>query len=173
MTRGRSSVVTSETTSKKCSGTRCSGRLFRGACRWRNALHTRNQSSASRLTPLEPSNTTNSRKRSSDVSKQRGLPSQRRMRHDYHFVDNLTSGPPTAVGRMIPLDLLVPNPDQPRRSFGDMADLVSSIQENGVLEPVLVRPTGEKYQIIAGARRLRGAGVVWLFPSPSGAVYGA
>ena len=89
------------------------------------------------------------------MSKQRGLPSQRRMRHDFHFVDNLTSGPPTGVGRMIPLDLLVPNPDQPRRSFGDMADLVSSIKEKGVLEPVLVRPTGEKYQIIAGERRFR------------------
>jgi len=56
---------------------------------------------------------------------------------------------------MIPLELLVPNPDQPRRSFGDMADLVSSIKEKGVLEPVLVRPTGEKYQIIAGERRFR------------------
>jgi len=56
---------------------------------------------------------------------------------------------------MIPLDLLVPNPDQPRRSFGDMADLVSSIKEKGVLEPVLVRPTGEKFQIIAGERRYR------------------
>src|SRR2546427_5181189 len=155
MTRGRSSVVTSETTSKKCSGTRCSGRLFRGACAWRKALHTRNQSSASRLTPLEPSNTTNSRKRSSDVSKQRGLPSQRRMRHDYHFVDNLTSGPSTAIGRMIPLELLVPNPDQPRRAFGDMADPVSSIKEKGGLEPVLVRPTGEEDQIIAGESRFR------------------
>jgi ParB family transcriptional regulator, chromosome partitioning protein len=77
------------------------------------------------------------------------------MRHDYHFVDNLTSAPSTGVGRMIPLELLVPNPDQPRRSFGDMADLVSSIKEKGVLEPVLVRPTGEKYQIIAGERRFR------------------
>jgi len=77
------------------------------------------------------------------------------MRHDFHFVDNLTGTPGAGVGRMIPLELLVPNPDQPRRSFGDMADLVSSIKEKGVLEPVLVRPTGEKYQIIAGERRYR------------------
>ena len=77
------------------------------------------------------------------------------MRHDFHFVDNLTGAPAPGVGRMIPLELLVPNPDQPRRSFGDMADLVSSIKEKGVLEPVLVRPTGEKYQIIAGERRYR------------------
>src|SRR5206468_13043665 len=111
--------------------------------------------SASHTTPPERSNTINFQKRSSVVSKQRGLPSQRRMRHDYHFVDNLTSGPSTAIGRMIPLELLVPNPDQPRRAFGDMADLVSSIKEKGVLEPVLVRPTGEKYQIIAGERRFR------------------
>jgi len=89
------------------------------------------------------------------VSKQRGLPVQRKMRHDYHFVDNLSAGPATGVGRMIPLELLMPNPDQPRRAFGDMADLVSSIKEKGVLEPVLVRPTGEKYQIIAGERRYR------------------
>jgi ParB family chromosome partitioning protein len=77
------------------------------------------------------------------------------MRHDFHFVDNLTSAPNQAIGRMIPLDLLIPNPDQPRRSFGDIDDLVSSIKEKGVLEPVLVRPAGEKFQIIAGERRYR------------------
>lgn len=77
------------------------------------------------------------------------------MRHDFHFVDNLSAGPSSSIGRMIPLDLLVPNPDQPRRSFGDMADLISSIKEKGVLEPVLVRSAGEKYQIIAGERRYR------------------
>jgi len=77
------------------------------------------------------------------------------MRHDYHFVDNLSTGPAQAVGRMIPTELLVPNPDQPRRVFGDITDLISSIKEKGVLEPVLVRPSGEKFQIIAGERRYR------------------
>ncbi|MGH9748924.1 MAG: ParB/RepB/Spo0J family partition protein [Candidatus Polarisedimenticolia bacterium] len=80
---------------------------------------------------------------------------QRRMRHDYHFVDNLSAPPNSSVGKMIPLDLLVPNPDQPRRSFGDLDDLVSSIKEKGVLEPILVRPSSGKYQIIAGERRFR------------------
>jgi ParB family transcriptional regulator, chromosome partitioning protein len=89
------------------------------------------------------------------VSKQRGLPTDRRMRHDYHFVDQLVSPPASGVGRMIPIEMLVPNPDQPRKTFGDIADLVSSIKEKGVLEPVLVRPTGEKFQIIAGERRYR------------------
>jgi ParB family chromosome partitioning protein len=77
------------------------------------------------------------------------------MRHDHHFVDQLAAPPSTGVGRMIAIDMLVPNPDQPRKSFGDIADLVSSIKEKGVLEPVLVRPDGEKFQIIAGERRYR------------------
>jgi ParB family transcriptional regulator, chromosome partitioning protein len=89
------------------------------------------------------------------VSKQRGLPTNRRMRHDYHFVDHLVAAPATSIGRMIPIEMLVPNPDQPRKVFGNIADLVSSIKEKGVLEPVLVRPTGEKFQIIAGERRYR------------------
>jgi len=89
------------------------------------------------------------------VSKQRGLPTNRRMRHDQHFVDNLVAGPSESIGRLIPIDQLIPNPDQPRKMFGDITDLVSSIKEKGVLEPVLVRPAGEKFQIIAGERRYR------------------
>lgn len=89
------------------------------------------------------------------MSKQRGLPDNRRMRHDHHFVDHLVAAPAGGVGRMIPIEQLEPNPDQPRRSFGEMADLVSSIKEKGVLEPMLVRPAGEKFQIIAGERRYR------------------
>lgn len=77
------------------------------------------------------------------------------MRHDHHFVDYIATGGKESIGRFIPLDLLVPNPDQPRRAFGDIADLVSSIKEKGVLEPILVRPMDEKFQIIAGERRYR------------------
>jgi len=77
------------------------------------------------------------------------------MRHDHHFVDHLVAAPAGGVGRMIPIEQLEPNPDQPRRVFGEMADLISSIKEKGVLEPVLVRPAGEKFQIIAGERRYR------------------
>jgi len=56
---------------------------------------------------------------------------------------------------MIPIDSLTPNPDQPRKIFGDIDDLVSSIKEKGVLEPILVRPDGDRFQIIAGERRFR------------------
>jgi len=59
-----------------------------------------------------------------------------------------------------PIDLLVRNPDQPRRIFteGDIDDLAASIKEKGVLQPILVRPApGQpgKYQIVAGERRWR------------------
>jgi len=78
------------------------------------------------------------------------------MRHDAHFVEALTSGRGGPVGKMVPVDQLEPNPDQPRKEFGDLSDLVSSVQEKGVLAPILVRRIGtERFQIIAGERRYR------------------
>ncbi|MGD8375587.1 MAG: ParB/RepB/Spo0J family partition protein [Acidobacteriota bacterium] len=78
------------------------------------------------------------------------------MRHDAHFVEALTSDRGAPIGRMIAVDRLEPNPEQPRRDFGDLQDLVSSVKEKGVLAPILVRQIGpERYQIIAGERRYR------------------
>jgi ParB family chromosome partitioning protein len=60
--------------------------------------------------------------------------------------------------RMIPVDAIVPNPHQPRREFSEegLNDLAASIRTRGVLQPVLVRPLGdEKYELVAGERRLR------------------
>ncbi len=84
----------------------------------------------------------------------RGLPTDVRMRADAHFVDHITSGRTTAVGRMLEIDRIEPNPTQPRREMRDIEELVSSVRERGILEPILVRPmdTG-KFQIIAGERR--------------------
>lgn len=52
-----------------------------------------------------------------------------------------------------------PNPDQPRREFDPQAlsDLADSLREHGLLQPILVRPLGDRYCIIAGERRLRAA----------------
>jgi ParB family chromosome partitioning protein len=76
------------------------------------------------------------------------------MRHDFHFVEELaTPRDPQAIGRMIELGLLDVNPHQPRKSLGDLSDLISSIKEKGILEPVLVREVGGRFQIIAGERR--------------------
>jgi len=90
------------------------------------------------------------------VSK-RGLPAGIRMRHDAHYVEELATHHPTPIGRLIALDQLDPNPEQPRVEIGDLNDLTASIKEKGVLEPLLVKPsriTG-RWMIIAGERRWR------------------
>ena len=89
----------------------------------------------------------------------RGLPTGLQMRHDAHYVEELSQHRPAQIGRMIPLDKLDPNPEQPRVDFGDLSELTASIAEKGVLEPLLVKPnrlTG-RWMIIAGERRFRSA----------------
>ncbi len=86
-----------------------------------------------------------------------GLPETIRMRHDTHFVDQLARPGGEAIGRLIPVDEIEPNPDQPRQALGDLAELTASIREKGVLEPLLVRKVGGRYEIIAGERRYRAA----------------
>jgi ParB family chromosome partitioning protein len=92
------------------------------------------------------------------VSK-RGLPTGLQMRHDAHFVEELSQHQPAPVGRMIALEKLDPNPEQPRVELGDLSELTASIAEKGVLEPLLVRPSSftGRWMIIAGERRWRAA----------------
>lgn len=88
----------------------------------------------------------------------RGLPTGLSMRHDAHYVEELTqSNTTTHVGRLIPIDKIDPNPDQPRTEIGDLTELTASIKEKGVLEPLLVKPTLGRWMIIAGERRWRAA----------------
>jgi len=58
-----------------------------------------------------------------------------------------------------PVEELKPHHQQPRKTFNDakMAELVASIREKGVIQPLVVRHTGDHYQIIAGERRWRAA----------------
>jgi ParB family chromosome partitioning protein len=79
------------------------------------------------------------------------------MRHDSHFVERLGARPTGAVGRQIPAASIDPSPNQPRRRFDGIAELVSSVKEKGILEPILVRKRNDRYQIIAGERRFRAA----------------
>ena len=81
------------------------------------------------------------------------------MRHDSHYVEELASQSPTTIGRLIPVEALEPNPEQPRVEIGDLTELTTSVREKGVLEPLLVKPTGQKgrWMIIAGERRWRAA----------------
>ena len=59
--------------------------------------------------------------------------------------------------RMLPIRLIDPNRDQPRRSFDEEAlkELAASIRAVGVLQPIIVAPEGRRYTIIAGERRYR------------------
>ncbi len=87
----------------------------------------------------------------------RGLPEALQMRHDAHYVEALASSAAPPVGRMVAIDLVDPNPDQPRQAMGDLSDLVASLTEKGIIEPLIVRQRGARYQIIAGERRYQAA----------------
>jgi ParB family chromosome partitioning protein len=79
------------------------------------------------------------------------------MRHDEHYVDALTNSAGTPIGRLVPIDQIEPNPDQPRQVMGDLSELMASISEKGIIEPLIVRQRGSRYQIIAGERRYQAA----------------
>ncbi|MGI8835032.1 MAG: ParB/RepB/Spo0J family partition protein [Pyrinomonadaceae bacterium] len=98
----------------------------------------------------------------------RGLPTGLQMRHDAHYVEELTQHQPAAVGRMIPIDKIDPNPEQPRSEFGDLTELTASIADKGVLEPLLVKPSRStgRWMIIAGERRYRAARAAGLTELP-------
>ncbi|MCX6563339.1 MAG: ParB/RepB/Spo0J family partition protein [Candidatus Aminicenantes bacterium] len=86
-------------------------------------------------------------------TKRSGLPDTIGMRHDTHFVEFISKKVTAPLVRMIPLDRIEPNPRQARSELGNIDELVNSIKSKGVLEPIIVRPRGEKYEIIAGERR--------------------
>jgi ParB family chromosome partitioning protein len=100
---------------------------------------------------------------------------QVKMRHDTHFVEELTARHETPVGKMVSLSAIEPDPNQPRSTMGDLDELVGSIRDKGVLEPILVRPRPEDegpeppgvlYRIISGERRYRAAQEAGLYEVP-------
>lgn len=110
--------------------------------------------------------------------RRRGLPLRVKMRHDTHFVEDLAGRHGTPIGTMAPLSSLEPDPHQPRAAVGDLSDLVASIRDKGVLEPLLVRPNpspvgeggegeaGKRFRIISGERRYRAAVEAGLYEVP-------
>ena len=66
---------------------------------------------------------------------------------------------PDAAGLEIDIDLIEPNPEQPRTRFAEsnLEELAQSIRANGVVQPIVVRKFGGRYQIVAGERRWRAA----------------
>jgi len=87
----------------------------------------------------------------------RGLPETVRMRHDEHYVEALAASAGAPVGRMVDIEQIDPNPTQPRQMMGDLSELIASIAEKGILEPLLVRQRGDRFQIVAGERRYQAA----------------
>lgn len=77
-------------------------------------------------------------------------------------------GPQAHGIREIALADIEPNPDQPRREFDEetLKELADSIREHGLLQPILVRPYGSKFMIIAGERRFRASKLVHLEKIP-------
>src|SRR5258707_2619363 len=102
------------------------------------------------------------------MSMKRGLPERSSMRHDAHFVEELTRRSGRHIGSMIPLELIEPNAEQPRTNLGNIEELAASIKEKGVLEPILVRHAGaNRYPIISGERRFRAASLAGLDEIPA------
>jgi ParB family chromosome partitioning protein len=73
--------------------------------------------------------------------------------------------------RMLPIEKIAPNPDQPRRVFDEAAleDLAASIREKGIIQPLIVRPSpagADRFEIVAGERRWRAAQIATLHEVP-------
>src|SRR3954467_9858297 len=84
----------------------------------------------------------------------------------------VTDEPATEDGdlRHIPVDLIAPNPRQPRRSFdqSSLQLLADSVRERGIVQPVLVRPVaGGTYELVAGERRWRAAQIAGMESVPA------
>jgi ParB family chromosome partitioning protein len=71
--------------------------------------------------------------------------------------------------KSIPIDLVDPNPYQPRTHFdpAGLEELAASIKEQGVLQPVIAAPVGERFQLIAGERRFRASQMAGLSLIPA------
>ena len=96
----------------------------------------------------------------------RGLPESIGMRHDEHYVEALAASAGTPIGRMIAIDQIDPNPNQPRQVMGDLSELIASISEKGIIEPLVVRQRAGRFQIVAGERRYQAAVQVGLRELP-------
>ena len=75
------------------------------------------------------------------------------MKHDPHFVEFISTNSAGPIVRKLQIDKIDPNPRQARMELGNIQELMDSIKNKGVLEPILVRPKGDRYEIIAGERR--------------------
>ena len=76
--------------------------------------------------------------------------------------------PHTDAAQTVPAASIDPNPLQPRRAFDSekLAELAQSIRANGIIQPLIVRKHGERFQLVAGERRLRASKLAGLTEVP-------
>lgn len=89
--------------------------------------------------------------------------------HQHYFEQTQAEKDQAATVRMVPIEALSPNPDQPRRSFPEdsLEELAESIRRHGLLQPLIVHESSpDKYVIIAGERRYRAARIAGLLELP-------
>ena len=88
---------------------------------------------------------------------------------DSIFVDNTVEEEAAGGVRTLRMATIDPKADQPRKSFDAeaLSQLADSIAANGILQPILVRETGDRYEIIAGERRFRAARLAGLSEIPA------
>ncbi len=86
-------------------------------------------------------------------AKKTGLPDGITMRHDNHYVDLIEEKLYGPRIRMISINKIDPSPHQARTELGDIEELMASIKEKGIIQPIIVREKNNRYEIIAGERR--------------------
>ncbi|GAF78946.1 unnamed protein product [marine sediment metagenome] len=87
------------------------------------------------------------------------MPQKRKLGRGLDSISKLPKGGTGEEVRNLSVDLIDPNPDQPREIFDEnaLAELEASIAADGILQPIVVRPAGKRYQVVMGERRLRAA----------------
>ncbi len=86
-------------------------------------------------------------------AKKTGLPDDITMRHDNHYVDLIEEKIYGPRIRMVSINKIDPSPNQARTELGNIEELMASIKEKGILQPIIVRKKNDRYEIIAGERR--------------------
>lgn len=79
-------------------------------------------------------------------------------------ISNISPSEASMMWTEIPIENIIPDPNQPRKMFDEakQKELVESIKQHGLLQPILVRPIGDKFQIVHGERRYRACKVLGL-----------
>jgi ParB family chromosome partitioning protein len=90
---------------------------------------------------------------------------------DVNEASPVSEGAAKSADRVVPIEKISPNPDQPRRRFDQSAldDLAASVKEKGIIQPLIVRPRPDKegeFEIVAGERRWRAAQIAKLHEIP-------